>query len=135
MIYVKIAAFVLWTAIAVWVGTLPGKVKAEKQEVKIDQTQIAQDTKQATTNAKAEAVHDQEVEHPPILIIKQPVWLRPSAAICDVPVPAKTTQPDSSSRPADAGPPIDLRPQLAAFALKYENALSDCRRQNAEWPN
>lgn len=115
-----------------YVGRLTVEVPVEKAEVKQEQAQVQQDTKQAITDNQAEAQHDQDIEHPATLLIKQPVWLRQPSAVC-LPLPSPA-DPSPAPRPVDPRPAIDLRPQLAAFALKYENALSDCRRMATEWP-
>jgi hypothetical protein len=128
------AAFLGWSWLCYHQGSLAPKLKAATAEIKEEQTQIQQEAKQLQTNTQAEAQHDQDTEHPTILILRQPVWLRTPALSTSVSVPAATANPGTAIRPADAGPTVDLRPQLAAFALKYENALSDCRRMAAEWP-
>lgn len=116
------------------VGGLAPKLAAAKTEVKQEAAQAAADTKQLTVNTQAEAAHDQAVEHPPALIISHPVWLHEPQVCPSVPVPTAAAGGNPSGGAADAGPSVDLRPQLAAFALKYEAALADCRRMAAEWP-
>jgi hypothetical protein len=139
MIWIKCgvlaAMFLGWSWLCYHQGSLAPQLKEAKAEVKSEQTQIQQDSKQTATNTQAEAQHDQDIEHPPTLVLKQPVWLR-SPAICPaaVQVPVTAAGQPATERPADPGSRIDLRPQLAAFALKYEQALADCRRMAAEWP-
>lgn len=115
-------------------GTQHSIVKTDTQELKTAAADATQVHTQEITDNTAEAVHDQEVEHPPILGIPEPVRVCPSASVRVVQVPAPAASVSAPERPTDPGPGIDLRPQLAAFALKYENALSDCRRMAAEWP-
>lgn len=115
-------------------GTLESKVSLETHAAISNAMKVATEEKQLTTDTTADAIHDQEIEHPPALVIKQPVWLRPPAAICPVSGPATAADQRAAGGAADPGPGIDLRPELAAFAQKYEAALADCRRLAAEWP-
>ena len=130
-LYASIAALLFGGGI--YVGRLTVEVLEEKAVVKVDTATIKQDQTQESTDQKAEAQHDQDIEHPAPLIIKQPVWLQPPPSIV-VQFPASPANPSPAAGPADPGPAIDLRPQLAAFAKKYEDSLSDCRRMAAEWP-
>jgi hypothetical protein len=135
-LYVALAAALFGGGL--YVGRLTVEVPAEKAVVKQEQTEIQQEAKQITTNTAAEATHDTEVENRSPLIIKQPVWLREPPNIC-LPLPATPANQPPAERPTDPGPgpniqSIDLRPALAEFAQKYENALSDCRRMASEWP-
>lgn len=116
------------------VGGLAPKLKAETQIATTATTEAQQETHQETVDNTAEAAHDQAIEHPPALVISQPVWLHESQACPSVPVPAAAAGGDPGRGPADPGPTVDLRPQLAAFAQKYEASLADCRRMVAEWP-
>lgn len=131
--YVIAALAVFLFGGGVYVGRLTVETKTEKAIIKTDAGEIKQDQKQETTNNAAEAQHDKDIEHPAALLIKQPVWLREPAAVC-LPLPAPAANPSPTPRPVDPGPGIDLRPQLAAFALKYEAAISDCRRMASQWP-
>lgn len=116
-------------------GGMAPKLAAAKIAAKQEAAQTAADTKQLTVDNTAEAAHDQAIEHPPALVISHPVWLRePQVCPAGVPVPTQAASGHPSGGAADAGPSVDLRPQLAAFAVKYEAALADCRRLVAEWP-
>lgn len=131
-IAVGLALLTAWSWFMYHQGSLAPKLAAATAIVEKEAVEIKQEQKQEVTNNQAEAQHDQDIEHPAPLIIKQPVWLR-QPAIC-LPFPAQAPDPSPAPRPVDPGPGIDLRPQLAAFVTKYENALSDCRRMAAEWP-
>jgi len=115
-------------------GGMAPKLAEAKTEVKQETKQASADSKQLTVDTQAEAAHDQAIEHPPALVISKPVWLRAPAVCPSVSVPAAAAGGTSSGGAADAGSAVDLRPQLAAFAQKYEAALADCRRLAAEWP-
>lgn len=61
-----------------------------------------------------------------------PIFLQPApskAGAC--PVSGATGAP--SGQPAGSGP-VDIRPGINTFELKYETALADCRSVLAQWP-
>jgi hypothetical protein len=133
-LYAALAVFLFGGGL--YVGRLTVETKTEAAVIKIDAAAIKQDEVQESTDQKAEAQHDKDIESPMPLIIKQPVWLR-IPAVC-LPLPAPPANPSATPRPVDPGPSRDiqrdLRPALADFAQRYENALSDCRRMSAMWP-
>lgn len=93
---------------------------------------------QAKTDSTAEAAHDKTIEALPARVVHTPVWLRAPGELCADPVPGaqgKAAGVDPASRPTVPGPRgVDIRPGIEAFKLKYETALADCRRLDAEWP-
>ncbi len=93
---------------------------------------------QSTEVAPAEATHANELASIPGRVITRPLWLRDGGEICADRVPSLPgAGTDSTPPPAGAvlpGPGRDIRPLLEAFRAKYETALADCRRVEAEWP-
>jgi len=66
---------------------------------------------------------------------------RAPVRLCRSPSPSPVSNPTapaegshSAGGSVDRGPGKDLRPDINAFELKYENALSDCRAALASWP-
>lgn len=82
----------------------------------------------------AEAKHTEELAQVSAAIGAQrsPIILQsvtPKAGTC--PVPGAAAGP--AGPPAASGP-VDIRPGINAFELKYETALADCRSALAQWP-
>jgi hypothetical protein len=91
---------------------------------------------QAKTDQTAEAQHDQTIESLPARVVRTPVWLRAPGDVCPaVPIPPQAAGHDPGSGGVQPGPgERDIRPGLEALKIKYETALADCRRLDAEWP-
>lgn len=95
------------------------------QEAQHAQTQRTEDMAQVSA---AIAAHSQ-----PIVVLRD----RPAnpGAVPRVAV-ATGAQPAACGNP-DPGPgndPVDVRPQISGFELKYEGLLADCRAAIAQWP-
>lgn len=132
-------------------GTLKGDAAAASAKTAAEASQAAQASTvatavlaeraawqaQALTNNTAEKAHDQTIETLPARIVRTPVFLRGTGEICPDPVPgavAKAGGYDPDGRGVQPRPRIDSRPQFEALKVKYETALADCRRLDAEWP-
>lgn len=92
---------------------------------------------QAITDRAAETQHDKTIESLPARVVRTPVFLRGPGEICSDPAPggeAKASSDDPGGRRIEQGSGGDIRPAIEAFKLKYETALADCRRLDAEWP-
>jgi hypothetical protein len=100
--------------------------------------QRSQAAAQAITDNKAETVHDQTLESLPTRVIRTPVFVRAPGDVCPDVVPTAQTQAggqDPGGRGAEPGSrERDIRPAIEALKIKYERALADCRRLDAEWP-
>jgi hypothetical protein len=99
--------------------------------------QRSQAAAQAITDNTAEKAHDQTIEDLPGRVVRTPVFLRSPGEICPGPVPgakAKTGGEHSGGSGVQPGSGKDLRPAIEAMKVKYETALADCRRLDAQWP-
>jgi hypothetical protein len=96
----------------------------------------------AINDNAAEAAHDKTIESLPDRTVRTPVFVRGSADNCPSPggrpvpaTPAKAAGDDPAGRAVESGPGSgDIRPALEQFKIRYETALADCRRLDAEWP-
>jgi hypothetical protein len=92
----------------------------------------------ALTDRAAETTHDQDLEAIPLHIRHDAVIVRLPGPAPDCPVPgAKTETGGEHPAPGPIEPGSryrDIGPGLAAFEARYETALADCRRLDAEWP-
>lgn len=95
------------------------------QEAHDAQTQRTQDMAQVSAAIAAHSA--------PIVVMRD----RPASPVAVSSIAVSTgTQPAASGNP-DPGPrsdPVDVRPAINAFELKYEGFLADCRAEHAQWP-
>jgi hypothetical protein len=143
-----VALLLLTVAVAVAVGWHMGglgpRAELEAQHAAWAQTtaqallaQRASAQAQAINDNAAETAHDQTIEALPARVVRTPVFLRAPGDLCPDRVPspqAQTSGQHPASGGAESGRGGDLRPAIEALKVKYETALADCRRLDAEWP-
>lgn len=158
LVYIKFGAAAVLLAIAAGAGYhfggLDGKAKVAEAKTALEAdhaamakaatdallAQRSHAAAEAITDNKAEAQHDQTIESLPARVVRTPVWVRAPGDICPADdrvsgAQAQTTGQDPGGRGAQPGSgERDIRPAIEAFKLKYETALADCRRLDAEWP-
>lgn len=92
---------------------------------------------QAINDNAAETAHDQTIESLPARVVHTPVFLRAPGDVCPDRVSGTKAQ-TGGEHPSGSGVQPrsgrDLRPAIEALKVKYETALADCRRLDAEWP-
>jgi hypothetical protein len=113
-------------------------------EARLTETKEQAETQLAAQSARyetqivqpAEIAHAKDIAALPALRISTPIWLH-DGQVCAGAVPnlPKTAGDDSTGGGAVEGPGRDIRPALEQFRIKYETALADCRRLDAEWPH
>lgn len=139
MIYAKLGALlavILLTAFLTHRLDDVAALKARNAEIaaqlKATQDDLTKAQAQAKTDNASEATYVHDIQNPPPLVIKQPVWLS-KPTLC--PVPNATPSGRPTEPPAtggtDTGPSLD---SLQAFAAKYEAALAGCREGARDWP-
>lgn len=143
---IKDLAIVVTLGLAIWLLISYGKDIVKVSDMKAVQKQLAQN---AITEAQwrqeqeaANAQRDTQLaqvgaaianQHAPVLVCRSP---NPGPVPS---VPAATADAHPGIGGTDTGPgggdkPIDIRPAINAFELKYETALADCRAAIASWP-
>lgn len=83
----------------------------------------------------AEIQHAKDLAAIPLRVVTTPIWLH-DGQVCSGAVPRlpETASDDSASGGAVEGPGRDIRPLIEQFKARYETALADCRRLDADWP-
>lgn len=127
--------FILWKIYGAGVDSVKlADMKAVQTQLQTQQRQIEAYAQQVN-DANAQRSQDTQAITAAIAAHQQPVIVRlaPSPnTVPAVPIQASSAHPESGG--IDAGRGIDLRPAIAAFELKYEQALADCRLLDNSWP-
>jgi hypothetical protein len=144
LLYAKLGAGGAVLALVFYLGGLGPKAALERDHAAMAETatqallaQRAAAQAQAINDNAAEKTHDQDLEAIPLHIRHDPVFVRvPSTTSCPM---SGTEAKASSNDPIKPGVQSgsgerDIRPGLEALKVKYETALADCRRLDAEWP-
>jgi hypothetical protein len=145
LLYAKIGVGVALLAFVFYLGGLGPKAAMERDHAAMAEAatqallaQRAAAQAQAINDNAAEKTHDQDLEAIPLHIRHDPVFVRVPGPVKDCGVPsteAKAGGNDSSKPGVQSGSgERDIRPGLEALKVKYETALADCRRLDAEWP-
>jgi hypothetical protein len=144
LLYAKIGIGVALLAMFFYLGGLGPKAALDRDHAAmaeatanalIAQRKAAQ--AQAINDNVAEKAHDQELEAIPLHIRHDPVFVRlPGPSNCGVPA-AKPEAVSHDSDPSSGGVQPgsgerDIRPALEQMKIKYETALADYRRLDAE---
>jgi len=118
-----------------------GKNVVKLQDLQAVQQQIASNAAQEAAwqsqrqEAEAQRVQDTQTITAAIGAHRDPLIVRVPASANTVPgVAPKTASICPASGGDDAGSRVDLRPAVAAFELKYETVLADCRSALSQWP-
>lgn len=149
LLWAKLAGTVALVALIFFGGWHLGGLKGQADVARLERDQ-AQNTATAVMNERAsaqaialtdrqaETTHDQDLEAIPLHIRHDSVFVRIPGPTPDCPVPGAKAQAggkDPSGGGIQPGPrDRDIRPGLEALKVKYETALADCRRLDAEWP-
>jgi len=112
-------------------------------EARLTSTQHAAELAQVVAAAKyetliaqpAEIQHAKDLASIPARIVTTPIWLH-DGKVCAGALPQvpEAGGDNSSGGGALEGPGRDIRPAIEELKRKYETALADCRRLDAEWP-
>lgn len=144
---VKDALIIVAIAAAIWLLVSYGKDHVKVADMKAVQKQITQnatteeDWRKAQTHANAQRDADLSKVAADIAGQHAPVYImRNAPRACPVSVAAgEASRPPPATGGVDAGSggdrqPVDIRPGLSGFELKYETAIADCRAALASWP-
>ena len=132
-------------AFLIWRIYHDGENAVKVRDIQAVQKQLAQQTQdqaryvQQVQHAQDQQKLDMDTVTAAIASQRTPVFVQPApAATCPARLSGSSTQaasPPAGRGGSDARPQRDIRPELNAFALKYETALTDCRAALAQWPH